>query len=326
MDMKDCKRASYYGDDEVRQLSYLEFGSIDYVNSKKEIWGYCQDQKAYDYYMFSRYADDLFLFRKFFEESDKSVDKLSDYVINSAHNKLLDYIFKYAGFLTIFEKKLRGSICESGSSLYGLIDEVMACDYVYHGGENIEAIQKTRYICSDISEMMNQGAKEFHSNFNFEVSTAETIGLLMDKIDDLAMFYGLSVSMRYALRTASDLIKIANRTKLSIFNRLSFSLGDTIQSTVGTGKYVYIISLQEFGKLLKEAGFVAKYCSANMQFNKDVENTLRVSFVMAENVDLLETFIKHYEYCVEKSVHIKGVEQGTWFDFDNLLSEYKLES
>lgn len=99
----------------------MEFGSIDLVKHKKTVWGYWQDSEAYDLYMFSRYAKDLFLFRDFFEEKEKSIHVLNEYVKKSAHDKLLDYVFKYAGVVTLLENNdAIKSVCESGSSLWGL--------------------------------------------------------------------------------------------------------------------------------------------------------------------------------------------------------------
>lgn len=84
----------YYGCENPESVSYLEFGSINLVKGEKKIWGYWQDQIAYDLYMFARYSRDLFAFRKFFGEKEKTVEKLNEYVLRSAHDKLMDYIFK----------------------------------------------------------------------------------------------------------------------------------------------------------------------------------------------------------------------------------------
>lgn len=94
-----ASREEYYGSDIVESLSFLEFGSIDIVNKKRTTWAYWQDQEAYDLYMFARYARDLFSFRTFIEKGNYSLDELNRCIKNSAHDKLLDYIFKYVGLL-----------------------------------------------------------------------------------------------------------------------------------------------------------------------------------------------------------------------------------
>ena len=283
----------YYGCENPESISYLEFGSINLIKGEKSIWGYWQDQIAYDLYMFARYSRDLFAFRKFFEE-EKSIEKLNEYVLNSAHNKLMDYIFKYAGMIAIQDK---GTICECGSSLYGWIDEAMACDYVFSGGVNISKIKTFEYIGSDISELMNEGAQSCHGEINMEFSTEDTISGVVKDIKErfhkkLSLFYGLSVSVRYAVREMSDLIQVAELSELSVYNRLSVTFDKkTRREVYGTGKNVYIISLPELVESLNEKGFCAKYCTSNMQFEKDGENTIRVSVIIARKQEMLDRFI-----------------------------------
>lgn len=94
-------REEYYGSEKISSLSYLEFGSIDLEKGKKTIWAYWQDQRAYDMYMFSRYARDLFAFRKFLGEKEKTTKIFNEYVKETAHVKLMDYLFKYAGLISV---------------------------------------------------------------------------------------------------------------------------------------------------------------------------------------------------------------------------------
>ncbi len=316
---------SYYGSSEIQTLSYLEFGSIDLANSKKEIWGYCQHQQAYDYYMFARYANDLFLFREYINETNenRTIQVLNQYILKSAHTKLMDYIFKYAGILTVLDET-KGGVCESGSSLFGLIDEAIALDYAYNKGENHNKIKRMKYIGSDISEMMHKGAEAFHLETDFCFSTADTMNKFLDELSKrncvISLFYGLSVSLRYALRSAEDLLKIGQQSELAIFNRISLSRGNTIKSTVGTGKYVYIISLDEYINLLNKNNIVAKYCTANMQYERDGKGTIRASIVMSKNREKMEEFIMNYNKCIEDSLQIKGVEMGEWKDINELLN------
>ena len=44
-------------------------------------------------------------FSEVFHEKEKTVEKLNEYVLNSAHNKLMDYLFKYAGMLVVEQKR-----------------------------------------------------------------------------------------------------------------------------------------------------------------------------------------------------------------------------
>ena len=314
----------YYGCKNPESVSYLEFGSLNLVKGEKSIWGYWQDQTAYDLYMFARYSRDLFAFRKFFDEPDKSVETLNSYVLRSAHNKLMDYIFKYAGMLAVEEGSV---VCECGSSLWGWIDEAIACDYVFYDGKNVPKIKGFQYIGSDISELMNSGAKAFHNDTNMEFTTAATISEMVSDIHgclikNAALFYGLSVSVRYAVRDAADLVNIADQTSLSIYNRLSLTYDNqTAVLIYGTGKNVYVISLQSLIEGLRAKGIHAKYSTANMQYERDGKNTVRASIAISKDSDILSRFIDYYNVCIDKSKEIPGVEAGEWHELEHLLLE-----
>lgn len=316
--------SKYYGCENPESVSYLEFGSINLVKGEKSIWNYWQDQTAYDLYMFARYSRDLFAFRKFFDEKEKTVEKLNEYVLKAAHNKLMDYIFKYAGMISV---RGGGVICECGSSLYGWIDEAAACDFVFTGGENIEKIKGFEYIGSDISALMNEGAASFHSDIKMDFTTEDTIDGVVSEVENklkkrFSLFYGVSVSIRYAVRDALDLVKVANASELSIYNRLSLTYDDdTFVSVYGTGKNVYIVSLPRLSEELKEKGMYAKYCTANMQYGRDGKGTVRASVIISRDKDMLDNFIEIYDCCIDKSIHILGVEKGKWKNLDELLLE-----
>jgi len=316
-------RAEYYGNSgEIDSLSYLEFGSLDLKKGTKKIWGYWQDEEAYDLYMFSRYSRDLFAFRKLIENKNSSIGELNKVITNSAHDKILDYIFKYAGLITACDIPGKDRICESGSSLFGLIDESEALDYVLNGGKYVGKIDHQSYLCSDISEMMNEGAKIFHSGIEMSASSADTVEKLLNEKWRFKLFYGLSVSLRYALREASDLAELGEKSSLSVFNRISLIFGKTSSMIYGTGKHVYIISLPEWIDLLKHRHITAKYCTANMQNNKDGAHTVRASVVMAADPAYVENFIANYENCFEKCGDIfSDMEKGEWRKLEELCEE-----
>lgn len=239
---------------------------------------------------------------------------------HSAHDKLMDYILKYAGMLTIQEK---GAICESGSSLWGWIEEAEVCDKVYNDGKNIEKIKGFHYVGSDLSQLMNDGAKALHQNLYMDFSTAPTIlelfkDIRVNIVPRLALFYGLSVSIRYAVRKASDLVEAARYSELCVYNRLSLSLEGDKNLVYGTGKTVYIISIDELLHGLQELGASAKFCTANMQYDRDGQNTVRVSCIISENKKLLDRFMNVYQECIEKSLSVDGVEQGEWYEMSDL--------
>jgi hypothetical protein len=326
--MNKFKRADYYGTEQNTNVSFLEFGSIDIKNAKRTTWAYKQDQEAYDLYMFSRYARDLLSFREFCIEFAASGGKrgnlaaLNDVVINSAHDKMLDYLFKYAGLITTVQSGAASRVCESGSSLYGLIDEAIAFDNVLFDGKHTDGIKSLKYLASDISNFFNTGAKVFHPDIDITSSLAPTIGDLMNETEKLSLFYGLGVSMRYSLRDAADIGKLSKKAELSVFNRLSVTKGNVnLQYVYGSGKNVYVISLARMLDILSGDGVAAKYCSSNMQKDKDGKDTLRASIIMSKDISKLESFIKNYNSCVNKCLGIDGVYEGEWKDLCQLIEE-----
>lgn len=314
---------AYYGDKKGELLSYLEFGSIDLKGAKKTIWGYWQDQDAYDFYMFARYARDLFLFRDFISQDDKTIKELCECIKKTAHDKIVDYLFKYAGVITLIEAgKQEGGVCESGSSLFGFIEEVIATDYALNNGKYISKINNLKYLGSDISEMMNRGAEIFHPENSFAFSTADTIDKLMEEYKGIGMFYGLSISLRYALRKADDIVKVALQSELVVLNRLSLSYEGDIQIKAGTGKYAYVVSVERLKQLLQQNGLYANYTTENMQKNKDGEHTVRISLIISRTKSLLDSFIELYDsYTREAASVIEDYRFGEWKEFKSIVED-----
>ena len=324
------QKKEYYGTDDNSAVSYLEYGSIDLENKSKKIWGYWQDQEAYDLYMFARYARDLFSFREFIKGPDYSLESFLRTIEASAHDKLLDYVFKYAGIRTACKCNCidgGGYICESGSSLYGLIDESIACDMVFNNGGNSKDIESMHYVASDISEMMNEGAATFHPGTEVVSTLAPTVGDLVLDLRNrlnirLAMFYGLGVSIRYAIRSASDYANMADVCDLQVYNRISFCHGKSRTSVYGTGKTVYIISIEEFVDTLKKNGLYAMYCTGSMQFNRDGEDSIRASMIISRDKTQLESFIELCDSCIDMCRRQKVcIDTYEWKDIEALLVE-----
>lgn len=88
---------------------------------------------------------------------------------------------------------------------------------------------------------------------------------------------------------------------------------------MGTGKYVYIISLPEFVKIMKKNGYIAKYCTANMQYNRDGNDTVRASIIISQSEHIINQFIENYENYIEQSISINEVVKGKWKELEHLL-------
>jgi hypothetical protein len=288
----------YYGDDSNQVISFLEFGSINVRNQKKNIWGFLFHQDAYDSYMFSRYAKDMFYYREF-ANGENPITSFWETSQKTAHRDLQANILKYAGYRAVndnIELQKRATICEIGSSLFGLIDEIAALDRLMNDGICIEAINTAKYIGCEISEFMNKGAKELHSRASFDFYTDPMTSQFLEHNVEYDLFYGYSISMHYALRKTQDMIGLINRGKLNIFRRLCFSIGETKSVDLGTGKKGYFISMKEFLELLKETGMSARFYNYAATVNQTTL-TIAIDVVVGEP-DYIDRFTNYY-----KSIH-----------------------
>ncbi len=191
---------------------------------------------------------------------------------------------------------------------------------MFGGGQNADDIKKLLYLGSDISEMMNRGAELLHPECKFKFSTADTVHSLVEDFKDIGLFYGLSISLRYALREAQDLIDAANNSGIVILNRLSLARGKTRKIEAGTGKYAYVISIEELQELLKRNKVYAKISTGSMQLNKDGENTVRVSIVMSREKRFVDDFMKLYDGLIINIKEQSTVEvaDSEWRDISEL--------
>lgn len=142
----------------------------------------------------------------------------------------------------------------------------------------------------------------------------------MDVYKKIGLFYGLSVSLRYALREASDLIKVAVNSNLTIFNRVSLSYTGNEQVIAGTGKHGYIMSIPELKKLFKENEITAMYTTENMQNGKDGEDTVRVSIAFSKKENFVTEFVNNYNYYIDKIIETNefNYKHGEWKSIQEL--------
>lgn len=192
----------------------------------------------------------------------------------------------------------------------------MACDAVFHESKNVDRILNASYIASDISKMMNEGAVALHPYISIEATIAPTIHKLTEEIRNrglkLSVFYGLGVSIRYAIRSSQDIIDMTDICDFQMYNRLSLSFGDTLTGVYGTGKTMYIISLEELIEGLNNRGVKAKYCTANIQYEKDGSNTVRASIIIGRTEYELEKYITEYTNCIDNIASDESIEKGEW--------------
>ena len=82
--------------------------------------------------------------------------------------------------------------------------------------------------------------------------------------------------------------------------------------------YDFLISLAVFVRLLEVNDIKAKYCTANMQKEKDGRNSVRVSVAIAKDEKRLNEFIEIYSEVVKKSLGVEFVVEGDWRELKEL--------
>jgi|GEM_PF-4050639 len=323
-------KRSFYGDEAFETITYLEFGSIHLSKQTKSTWAYVMHQEAYDLYMFSRYAKDLFLFRDVSNlESPTSQDFLNA-VMSSSHRKLFFIALKYAGYLVVkdYPKPIR--VCEIGSSLFGLIDEIAALDAIMNKGRNIACIRQGKYIGCEISDMMNRGATEFHPQASFDLHTDSNASAFLQRSLKYDFFYAHSISLQYSLRSTAELAEISRQGSVSVFLQAAFSVKGPKMVDIGTGKKGFHPDLKEWVKLIEIYGLSAKFYSKGIFFDavggdktNHLLDSLRITLVVGKS-DLLDRFVSHFNdisHIFSASFEEPNLDMdGQWHDLSELTS------
>jgi hypothetical protein len=315
-------KVEYYGDDSNQVISFLEFGSIDVKNQNKNVWGFLLHQAAYDSYMFSRYSKDMFYFRDFIESENPTVDHFWETSQKTAHRDLQANMLKYAGYRAVHDNTDSGekiAICEIGSSLFGLIDEISALDKLTNNGRCIKSIETGKYVGCEISELMNRGAKELHPKASFNFYTDSTASEFLKHELKYDFLYGLSISLQYSLRSAQDIVGLIKKSKLSVIRRFFLSMDETRSIDIGTGKKGYYISLKEFLHLLKEAGISSKFYNFRTSMDRKTR-TIAIDIVAGEP-RYIERFTHHYQNFHKMFTESTPFQAGAgheWSDFSSL--------
>ncbi|MBI4929788.1 MAG: hypothetical protein HY841_03425 [Bacteroidetes bacterium] len=259
---------TYYGVDNSKTITYLEFGEIDIQNSQKKIWNFQLHQKAYDWLMLGRYANDLqsavtmqqllsedaieqmlHLYNKEVHHSDEASLNLSKLLALCAakDNTDLSAISFYELGQTIFG-------CIEGMEFYSALLKHLKIDFPVIDLKNVE------WYGVDISEMFNQLSVTFHRAY--KVKTMFDSTKLPDKID---VFFSKGITLLYAVRKIEDLFNTIEKSRVSIFD-YSFSLDKTEDTTIGSGKTVRYLQLKDFLSALKNRKQVLYVKKSNSRF------------------------------------------------------------
>jgi hypothetical protein len=249
-------KRTFYGTGSQSALSYLEFGSIDLAAGKKQVWDFRLDQKAYDWLMLARYANDLAAFLELTEKLGKVAgrDLINLYRAEVHHPDDASLNLAKLTALAVAQppkgKRNHASFLELGQTLFGCIEGMQFCNALLH---NLRIafprvdLARTNWRGVDISPLFNRLALQMHAGLR--VSTRERISEFKGTSD---VFFAKGVTLLYAVRSPRQLVELLDRGRLAIFD-YSFSLDGAQQLTLGTGKQISYFPLADFCRELSKS-------------------------------------------------------------------------
>ena len=170
-------RNQFYGTDKATSISYLEFGSFDLVEIKKEVWDFRLHQKAYDWFMLGRYANDFLTYLSMKNKLGvlplKAILKLYNQEIHKGNDSTLN-LGKLIALAVTKNDKIPSTFYELGQTVFGCIEGMsFYLELLKHLDIEFPAVDlnAVRWYGIDISEMFNHLAVLLHSKYNITTMT-----------------------------------------------------------------------------------------------------------------------------------------------------------
>jgi len=237
-------KEQFYGTDQPTTISYLEFGAIDMENSRKEIWDFRLHQKAYDWLMLARYANDMVAYANLSSRlGNEPLNVLADYYEEEMHHAE-DASLNLSKLCALASLgKTNPSFFELGQTVFGCIEGM---DFIQSLAEKREVslpkmpLTDVHWYGVDISEYFNDLAKRMHQGY--KMVTTVDLDSLPKKLD---VFFAKGVTLLYGVHTSDEFLKLLNRCRCAIFD-YSFSMNKEQVTTIGTGKTVTYVDINEF--------------------------------------------------------------------------------
>jgi hypothetical protein len=244
---------TYYGTEHPTTFTFMEFGEIDVESCKKKTWGYKMHQKAYDWFMLSRYANDVLAFNQMKRMIGNTSDQeIIDHFNREVHHddEMALHLSKNIALAVTQDSPVlhSPSFYELGQTLFGCIEGMELYQDLLENWK-IECpridTKKTEWYGVDISDMFNELAKLFHKEYS--IRTMLLPSGLPERMD---VFFSKGITLLYAVRTIADLFSTIRTGRLAVFD-YSFSMDKVEDTTIGSGKTVRYLRLDDFLAALK---------------------------------------------------------------------------
>jgi hypothetical protein len=258
----------FYGIEKSNIIAYLEFGEINIVEGKKKVWDFRLHQKAYDWLMLSRYANDLLAFNAMKKMiGAKPEQAIIDYFNKEVHHddEMALHLAQDIAIAVTQDKPVLASpsFYELGQTIFGCIEGMeLYYDLLNHLGIECPQInfKNIEWFGVDISEMFNELSVIFHKDY--KVKTFLLQSELPKKMD---VFFSKGITLLYAVRNLSDLFNIIRKGRIAVFD-YSFSTDKIEDTTIGSGKTVRYLSLKDFINEMKKYKEVLYVKKSNSRF------------------------------------------------------------
>lgn len=231
-------------------IPYLEFGSIDLAHIKKQVYDFKIKDKAYDWFMLGRYANDLLMYKKLNQIIDvEPLLNVIEYYQKEIHHKrdFSQNLDKLTG-LKILASRNSDSInfYELGQTIFGCIEAIEFCQNLIAFlkiESNSLNLNQIKWYGKDISEYFNQLSVLFHPKHIIHTSKTDPQNIDYQN----TLFYAKGITLLYAIDSIPKLFKCLTNSTLAIFD-YSFSLDGDKQENIGTGVPTYYLDYNNFIK------------------------------------------------------------------------------
>lgn len=274
----------YYGTDEAITFSYLEFGSIDLGASKKDIWDFRIHDKAYDWFMLSRYANDMVTYTEMSEKMDGSapISEIVSLYTKEMHHKA-DASLNVGKICALAVMKNRQdkaspSFFEIGQTIYGCIEGMDFCQKLISTSLvqfPFVNLTEVSWYGVDISDFFNRLSVMLHSAY--KVKTVREVEFLKEQTD---VFFSKGVTLLYIVREVGELLNLLAKGEICVFD-YSFSMEGVQNTSIGTGKHVRYLDFNEFYKAYNK-GIKKLFVRKNKSYYNKATNRIFIDCVYAE--------------------------------------------
>jgi hypothetical protein len=251
--------------------NYLEFGFIQ--NNKKKVYE-IKYGSVYDWYMFSRYFNDILIL-------DKSKKNLKKIYYNLHHRDDIRFNFINYIFLKIAKNK---KIYEIGQTL---LEKIYFIDF-FQKLFDFRFQNKIKWRGNDISEMFNFFCNNFHNQNDVKVDKFINFEEVKNSI-----FFAKGITLLYIKKNISILKKILKYSKMGSFD-ISINKNKQIK-ILNTGKQMHFAGYLEFLKLFKNKN--KKFLFKNFMFDKNKK--IYVEIIYGDR-EYIENFLKEFKFYKSK--------------------------